>query len=70
MSLQLDYTLFVFGLSCIVLALICAIMAQRRSARLPFSWMALFAGLHGAYQIMEIMALSLPDPFSEGGGLC
>ncbi len=63
MSLQLDYTLFVNGLSCIVLALICSIMAQRRSARLPFSWMALFAALHGAYQIMEIMALSLPDPF-------
>lgn len=61
MSLQLDYTLFVYGLSCIVLVMICATMAQRRSARLPSLWMALFATLHGAYQIMEIMALSLEE---------
>ncbi|MFH0958873.1 MAG: ATP-binding protein [Pseudomonadota bacterium] len=63
MILQLDYILFVHGLSCIVLALICAIMAQRGNERLPFLWMALFGALHAVYQMMEIMALSLPDHF-------
>jgi PAS domain S-box-containing protein len=63
MITQLDYILFVYGLSCITLALICLIMARNRSDRLPFSWLALFASLHGAYQIMEILSLSLPDHF-------
>lgn len=60
---QFDYILFLYGLSSIILGLLCAIMAQKRSDNLAFPWLALFAILNAVYQVMEILALSIPDPF-------
>ena len=62
-SSQLDYILFVQGLAFIILAIICLALARQNRDRLPFSMLALFGALKGADELLEMLALSLPDPF-------
>ena len=62
-SSQLDYILFVHGLAFIIVAIICQSLARQNRDRLPFSLLALFGALKGADELLEMLALSLPDPF-------
>ena len=62
-SSQLDYILFVHGLAFIIMAIICQSLARQNRDRLPFSLLALFGALKGADELLEMLALSLPDPF-------
>ena len=62
-SSQLDYILFVHGLAFIIMAIICQALARQNRDRLPFSLLALFGALKGADELLEMLALSLPDPF-------
>lgn len=60
---QLDYIFFVYGLAFLVLGVICWILAHANRDRLPFSWLALFGILHGVNELLEMLTLSLADPF-------
>ena len=62
-SSQLDYILFVHGLAFIILAIICQALASGNRDRLPFSLLALFGALNGAEELLQMLALSLPDFF-------
>lgn len=59
---QLDYIFFVYGLSFVLMATQCLAL-RRRDRALPWGLLATFGFIHGVSQWLDMLALSLPDPF-------
>lgn len=55
---QLDYLLFLRGLSFVVLAVLCRRLAGRIESRLPWRWLELFGLLQGLHAWLGVLALS------------
>ncbi|MHB0998570.1 MAG: diguanylate cyclase domain-containing protein [Armatimonadota bacterium] len=60
MTKQLDYIFFFYGLSFIVLAIIC-FMSDRKISLLPWRWLGYFGLIHGLNEWLDMLALSLGD---------
>ena len=59
---QLDYVFCVYGLAFILLAVTCRCLSAQGDRRLPWSWLALFGGLHGLNEWLDMLAISLGNP--------
>ena len=58
---QLDYLLFVSGLSFVLLAVTCANLRRQPAQRLPWAWLGLFGVTQGLHEWLEVLALSTGD---------
>ncbi len=57
----MDYIFFIYGLSFILLAIVCHDMTTERSGDRPWRWLCLFGWLHGFSEWLDLLALSLGD---------
>jgi PAS domain S-box-containing protein len=58
---QMDYIFFIYGLSFILLAVICHGLNREAAGKRPWAWLCLFAWLHGISEWLDLLALSLGD---------
>lgn len=58
---QLDYLLFVTGLSFVLLAITCTNLRRQPAQRLPWAWLGLFGVTQGLNEWLEVLALSTGD---------
>ena len=58
---QVDYLLFVTGLSFVLLAVTCTFLRQQPAQRLPWAWLGLFGVTQGLGEWLEVLALSTGD---------
>lgn len=58
---QLDYIYFFYGLSFILMAVICRLLVQRKSSVLPWFWLGLFGIAHGVNEWLDLCAISIGD---------
>jgi len=56
---QMDYFLFFYGLSFILVAPICHFLNRRPQRRLPWVWLGLFGTTHGVSEWLDLLALDL-----------
>ncbi|MFA4885776.1 MAG: hypothetical protein WC601_08380, partial [Desulfotomaculaceae bacterium] len=47
---QMDYIYFLYGLSFIILAVVCLAMSRSERQRLPWIWLSFFGIAHGLYE--------------------
>ncbi len=59
---QVDFILFVYGLSLLLLAMVCVNLRRNGYGGLPWSWLQLFGFVHGVNEWMRMLAFSLGDP--------
>ena len=58
---QMDYIFFIYGLSFILLAVICRGLAGEAADGRPWRWLCLFGWLHGLAEWLDLLAFSLGD---------
>ncbi len=58
---QIDYVFFVYGLSLILLGVVCSYVAQNYQTRLAWSWLGAFGVLTGAIAWLDVAAMNLPQ---------
>jgi PAS domain S-box-containing protein len=58
---QMDYIFFIYGLSFILLAVICRGLAGEAADGRPWRWLCLFGWLHGLSEWLDLLAFSLGD---------
>lgn len=60
---QLDYIFFFYGAAFLLLVPICLFLRKRSCRKLPWIWLAWFGAIHGVYEWLTLLALSLePGP--------
>lgn len=62
-TLQLDFTLFLNGLTLTIVAAVCWMLSKGHRERLPFSLLALFGFLYAIQKTLEMVVISFPDSF-------
>jgi PAS domain S-box-containing protein len=60
-SRQLDYIYFFYGLSFIVLSIVCFELRKTEKTKLPFSWLGMFGITHAFNEWMDLISVSLGD---------
>jgi PAS domain S-box-containing protein len=60
---QMDYILFFYGLSFVVLSVICFIMTKAGERRLPWVWLGLFGITHGMHEWLDVPGIGLRELF-------
>ncbi len=58
---QLDYIYFFYGLSFILLSIVCFYIRFYRESRLAWFWLGLFSAIHGIHEWLDLFAVSLGD---------
>lgn len=58
---QPDLIYFLYGLSFVVLAAVCGAIHDRTRQRVPWLWLGMFGVAHGAYEWLDLFAISLGD---------
>ncbi len=53
---QMDYILFFYGLSFVMLSVVCFIMTRAGERRLPWVWLGLFGITHGMHEWLDVLA--------------
>ncbi|WP_255556568.1 EAL domain-containing protein [Methylococcus sp. Mc7] len=67
---QPDLIYFLYGLSFVLLAAVCAAIHDRARQRLPWLWLGMFGVAHGANEWLDLFAISLGDhPVFSGARL-
>jgi len=59
---QMDYILFVHGLTLVTIAVVCLTRRGHSSSRLPWPWLGAYAALFALYEWLELLALAVGDP--------
>ena len=63
---QMDYLLFFYGLSLILLVATCQLLKRRSRPPLPWKWLAAFSATHGVHEWLVLLAQGpLPYPFLD-----
>lgn len=60
---QMDYLLFFYGFSFILLVPLCHFLNRRPQRRLPWMWLGLFGVTHGLSEWLDLLALGLLSSF-------
>jgi len=58
---NLDYILFIYGLTLIILAMVCFSVREPESRRMPWLWLGLFGLAHGAHELVEIFDVIIAE---------
>jgi PAS domain S-box-containing protein len=60
-SRNMDYVLFIYGLSFVLLAVLCRGLARENPGKLLWAWLGLFGLFHGFAKWLDVLAFSLAD---------
>lgn len=60
-SRNMDYVLFAYGLSFVLLAVLCRSLTREDKGRLPWPWLGLFGLYHGFAKWLDVLAFSMDD---------
>ncbi|MFA7294487.1 MAG: PAS domain S-box protein [Candidatus Omnitrophota bacterium] len=61
---QMDYIIFIYGMSFFILAVVCLLLIRIQEKILPWFWLGLFGFAHAINEWLDLWALSVGDTFS------